>query len=341
MTIHLTRRQTLAAFGAATAAAALPMPAFAKDKANVGVLRLTSHAPNFVAFERGYFAEEGLDVEFKIFAAAQPMAVAIASGDADFGVTAISGGLISLAEKGATKVIGGALQEAKGISGQILLASNKAYEEGVTSPKALKGRKIGITTAGSSFHYMAARMAEKDGVPASELRFTPLEKIPSIVSALKTGDIDAWAIQPSIGAGLVSSGAAKQIGLVADYLPDYQVTTVFTSSKIAADDKAKAQAFLRAFAKGAQAVNAALVEKSLSDGETKEILGMIHKYVFQDQPAEKAYAAIQNGPMQIAPDCALRMGSIRDQLDWFKSEGMVKAEVTMEMLVDPSFVKNV
>ena len=40
---------------------------------------------------------------------AQPMAVAIASGDVDYAVTAISGGLISLAQKGAIKVIGGAL----------------------------------------------------------------------------------------------------------------------------------------------------------------------------------------------------------------------------------------
>ena len=340
MTINLTRRQTLAAIGAASAAAGLPLPAFANDKVNIGILRLVSHAPSFVAFERGYFKEEGLDVEFKVFPAAQPMAVAIASGDADFGVTAISGGLISLAEKGATKVIGGALQEVKGVPGQVLIASNKAYDAGLTSAKALKGAKIGITTAGSSFHYMAARIAEANGIASSDLRFTPLEKVPSVIGAIKTGDVDAWAIVPNIGEGLVAAGAAKRIAYVADYLPDYQVTTVFTSSKIAAGDRPKAEAFLRAFSKGAKVVNAALLDKSLSEAETQEVLAMIHKYVYQDQPAEKAYASIQNGPMQIAPDCALRMNSIKDQLDWFKSENLVKPEITMDMLVDPSFVKN-
>ena len=77
------------------------------EKIAVGALRFTSHAANFVAFERGYFTEQGLEVEFKFFQAAQPMAVAIASGDLDFGVTAISGGLIHLAEKGALRVLGG------------------------------------------------------------------------------------------------------------------------------------------------------------------------------------------------------------------------------------------
>ncbi len=82
----------LTSFAGATAAA---------DKIAVGALRFTSHSASFVAFERGYFKQHGLEVEFKFFQAAQPMAVAIASGDVDFGVTAISGGLINLAEKGA------------------------------------------------------------------------------------------------------------------------------------------------------------------------------------------------------------------------------------------------
>ena len=109
----LDRRQTLGLIGGAAALPLVGTPAYAKTKINVGALRFTSHAPSFVALERGYFADAGLDVEFKFFQAAQPMAVAIASGDADYAVTAISGGLISLAEKGATKVIGGALSEEK------------------------------------------------------------------------------------------------------------------------------------------------------------------------------------------------------------------------------------
>ena len=93
----LDRRQTLGLIGGAAALPLVGTPAYAKTKINVGALRFTSHAPSFVALERGYFADAGLDVEFKFFQAAQPMAVAIASGDADYAVTAISGGLISLA----------------------------------------------------------------------------------------------------------------------------------------------------------------------------------------------------------------------------------------------------
>ena len=68
------------------------------------------HAPLVIAKTQGYFAEAGLDVDFAFFQAAQPMAVAIASGDADFAVTAISGGLVWLARKDAVRVIAGALR---------------------------------------------------------------------------------------------------------------------------------------------------------------------------------------------------------------------------------------
>ena len=114
--IKLNRRKSLALIGGAAAASALPMPAIAMNrKIKVGALRFTSHSGSFIAFERNYFKDAGLDVEFEFFQAAQPMAVAIASGDIDYAVNAISGGLVSLAQKGAIKVIGGALSEEEGI----------------------------------------------------------------------------------------------------------------------------------------------------------------------------------------------------------------------------------
>src|SRR6056297_3030131 len=153
------RRQTMGLMGAA-AGTALAAPAIAMNKKiTVGALRFTSHSGSFIALERGYFEEAGLDVELRFFQAAQPMAVAIASGDVDYAVTAISGGLISLADKGAIKVIGGALSEEEGIEGQKILASDAAYQAGLTSPAGLDGKTFGITQAGSSFHYMGSKIA--------------------------------------------------------------------------------------------------------------------------------------------------------------------------------------
>ncbi|WP_424985862.1 ABC transporter substrate-binding protein [Microbulbifer sp. S227A] len=330
------RRGVLGLLGGAATLPMLGGPALANTKINVGALRFTSHAPSFVAFERGYFAEEGLDVEFKFFQAAQPMAVAIASGDADYAVTAISGGLVSLAEKGATKVIGGALSEEPGIDGQMILASNAAFEAGLTEAAMLDGKSFATTQAGSSFHYMGSKIA---GAENASVSFKPLQKVGAIIGAMKSGQVDAWTIVPHIGKALAGAGAVQHIGMVSDYIPDYQVTTVFTSAANAANERAKTEAFLRAFSKGADDFNAALVDKTAGDDAAEEMVTLIHKYVYTDRPYDKAAPSIRNGAMRINKGAALNMGSVEDQLGWFKSEGLIKNSITTETLVDPSYVE--
>ena len=83
--IALNRRKALALMGGTVAAAGLSTPALSQGrKITVGALRFTSHSASFIALQRDYFKEVGLDVELKFFQAATPMAVAIASGDVDY-----------------------------------------------------------------------------------------------------------------------------------------------------------------------------------------------------------------------------------------------------------------
>src|SRR5690625_4614716 len=56
----------------------------------IGMLKLTSSAPLFIALEKGYFEEEGIDAEAEWFEAAQPISVATAGGDVEVGATGIT-----------------------------------------------------------------------------------------------------------------------------------------------------------------------------------------------------------------------------------------------------------
>lgn len=324
---------------ALSSAAAFALPASAADKINIGILSLASHSPSIIAEAKGYFADQDLDVEFVSFQAAQPMAVAIASGDVDFGMTAISGGLISLADKGVVKIIGGALQETPEIDGQKILASKAAFDDGVKTPADLKGRSFGITTTGSSFHYMAHKIADKEGFDRSEIKVKPLQKVPAVIASLKSGQIDAWSIVPNIAGALTSGPEVVEIGRVSDYIDNYQVTTVFTSTANVTDKPDLVKRFLAGLSNGIADYNAALVDKTMSEEETAEIVAMIHNYVYSDQPVEKADPRIRAGAMRINENAALSMASVEDQLEWFKSEKLVPEGVTLEKLVDTSFVE--
>lgn len=331
------RRQALGLMGAAAATSTLAAPAIAANrKITVGALRFTSHSGSFIALERNYFADAGLDVELKFFQAAQPMAVAIASGDVDYAVTAISGGLISLAQKGAIKVIGGALSEEDGIDGQQILASDAAFKAGLTSPAGLGGKSYGVTQSGSSFHYVGSKIAKAEGV---EMKFKPLQKVGAVIGALKSGQIDAWNIVPHIAKPLAGSGAVHIIGKVSDYLPDYQVTTVFTSAKNASDERDMTQSFLAGFSKGVTDYNSTMIDKAGGQDGIDAMVDLIHKYVYADRPRDKAAPGIINGTMRLNEGAALNVASVKDQLDWFKSEGLVDGAVTLETLLDTSYVK--
>lgn len=330
------RRQTLGLIGAATATG-LAAPAIAQNrKVVIGALRFTSHAGSFVAAERDYFAEAGLDAELRFFQAAQPMAVAIASGDVDYAVTAISGGLISLADKGAIKVIGGALSEEPGIDGQKILASDAAFQAGLTSPAALDGKRFGMSTAGSSFHYMGSKVAQAEGADVS---FVPLQKVGAIIGALKSGQIDAWSIVPHIAKPLAASGAVHIIGNISDYLPSYQVTTVFTSTKAAEKERAQTSDFLAAFSKGVSDYNSAMIDKSGGQEGVDQMVDLIHKYVYTDRPLDKAAPSIINGTMRLNEGARLNVASVQDQLSWFQTEGLLDDDISLDTFVDPSYVE--
>ncbi|MCO6387032.1 ABC transporter substrate-binding protein [Aliihoeflea sp. 40Bstr573] len=334
--LSITRRT----FGALAAATMLMgAGAASAEPIKVGILSLTSHSPSIIAEGKGYFDEAGLEVEFVPFQAAQPMAVAIASGDVDFGLTAMTAGLVSLSERGAVKIIGGALQETAQIEGQKILVSKAAHEAGLTTPADLEGKRFGITTAGSSFHYMAHKIADKEGFERSTMELVPLNGVPAVIASLRSGQIDAWSIVPNIASGLVKSGDVFEIGSIAVYVEDYQVTTIFTSTEIAENNGELVEEFLAAFSKGADDYNAAFVDKTMSEEESAEIVAMIHEWVYTDRPLAEADPAIRAGAMRINENAKLNVASIEDQLEWFKSENLVPQDASIENLVDTSFVE--
>ncbi len=333
------RRQSLFILGGGLAASALAAPAIAQNRSiKVGALRFTSHSASFIALERGYFTDAGLNVELEFFQAAQPMAVAIASGDVDYAVTAISGGLISLADKGAIKVIGGALKEEAGIDGQQILASDAAFQAGLTDPAMLDGKTFAVTQSGSSFHYMGSQIAMAEGI---DLTFKPLQKVGAIIGAMRSGQVDAWSIVPHIAKPLAGSGAVHIIGTIQEYIPNYQITTAFTSANNASDERSQTEDFLTAFSKGIDDYNSTMIDMAGGDAGVDEMVDLIHKYVYTDRPRDKAAPSIINGTMRLSPKAALDVSSVQNQLSWFQSEGLVDESITLDTLVDSSYVEQI
>ena len=106
-----------------------------------------------------------------------------------------------------------------------------------------------------------------------------------------------------------------------------------------ADKKELVKRFLAAFSKGADDFNAALVDKTAGDAAAEEMVKLIHKYVYVSRPYEKAAPSIRNGAMRINKNAKLNLTNVKDQLAWFQSENLVSKNITIDTVVDSSFVE--
>ena len=135
------------------------------------MLKLTSSAVLFLGVEKGYFKEFGVEPELVYFQAAQPIAVALASGDIPVGATGLTAGLYNIVAGGVRIwIVADKGREWPNHNLTALVVRKDLYDGGVRSMRDLKGKKIGVTQIGSTFHYNVGRYLEKEGLGARRRR---------------------------------------------------------------------------------------------------------------------------------------------------------------------------
>jgi NitT/TauT family transport system substrate-binding protein len=305
-------------------------------KAKVGVLRLSSSAPVFIAQDRGYFRDAGLDIELKFFDAAQPIAVATTSGDIDFGITAFTAGLYNLAGKGTLKVIGGMSREKAGYSLIGYFASNNAYAAGLKTPKDLAGKRIAVTQTGSSFHYSLGLLADKYGFKLADMKVLPLQSLSNAAAALKGETVDAALLPVSTARTLMDADGAKLLGWVGDETP-WQLGAVFASPKTLTN-KVLVTRLLAALSRADREYHDVILA-SVADGKapinekTKPLLEIIAKYT--NLPIEQ----VVGNCAYIDPDGKLDVKNVANQIGWLQEQGFVDKGFTVDAILAKDYVK--
>lgn len=314
----------------------LAAPVRASEKLRIGVLRLASSGPIFIALDKNYFAASGLDVELTFFDAAQPIAVATVAGDVDIGVTGLTAGFYNLAGKGALRIIGAQSREEPGYHLIAYLASNRSYAEGLKSLVALPSHSVAITQVGSTFHYSLGLLGQKLGFPLSTIRLVPLQSMPNEASALKGGQVDAALIPATIAMPMVARGEAHLLGWVGDETP-WQLGAIFAAARTIVERRAAVTAFIAAYRRGARDFYDAFLAKG-ADGQSHEgpqtaaLLAVMAKYIGQ------APERVREGIPYVDPEGRLMVDDIYHQVAWYQVEGLVDKGVDARTILDLSFI---
>ena len=307
----------------------------AAENVKIGTVKTAGGGPLYIAQERGYFAAEGVPAELVFFESSQPGAVAAVTGAIDIGMMSTTGGLYSLAGQGALRIIAGAAREVPGVHYFAYLASGRAYEAGLKSPKDLAGHAVAITQIGSPIHYILGLLADKYQFDLKSTRLLPLQSIPNAMSAVIGGEADATVLpmQPTFPA-MIQKGDLRVVGWVGDETP-WQVYAAFTATKTADQRSDTVARFLRAYRKGVRDYHDAFTGPGEipRDGPTAtDIVAIIAKYT------GLTVEDVKLGVPYYDPDARLDVKDILHQIAWYKSQGMVKPEVNGDQIIDKRYV---
>lgn len=303
----------------------------------VGVLKLTSSAPIFVGMEKGFFKEFGAEPELVYFQAAAPIATALAAGQLDVGATGLTAALYNIVLGGEKLwIVADKGREWPGYPLVAIVAQKELWDAGtLRSVKDLKGKRIGVTQIGSTFHYHIGNILEKDGLSLADVKIVPLQAMPATMEALKGRQVDAILVPQPFPGAAEAQGFGKIVAWAGDLYP-WQIATIFYSGRFAAD-RARAVAFMKGYVKASRYYHdAALVQKDgrLAPGANyDEVVQITAKYTGARPEIIKLGFPFQdrNGRL-LVPD-------IERQMAWWAANGFIKKPLPLRSVVDTSFVE--
>jgi NitT/TauT family transport system substrate-binding protein len=198
----------------------------------------------YVAQEKGYFGEAGLDVTITPGTATVDVLKLVAGGRAEFGVGDFTGTVITVAKE-KLPVTAVAMVHQKSLAAIVTLA-----EKGITRPADLVGRQI-ADQAGSTNQLMFPAYAKAAGIDPGAVRFVPAQP-PALPQLLASGQVDGIG-QFVVGTPLIEKAAQGRKAVVlpySDVLPGLYGNALVTSKDLAARNPTLVRRFRDALVKG-------------------------------------------------------------------------------------------
>jgi len=303
----------------------------ATEKVKVGYSPVVSTAGIFIAQDRGYFKELGLDVELVPFnSSSAPMNILLAKGTLDVGAGNITAGLFNADNAGARiRIVADKGHVEKNHSYLALLVRADHVASGrYKSLKDLKGFKFGLTALGGVSQEIATeRFLKAGGLTLKDIQFEKMSYA-EMNLALKNRSLDAAVQLEPFVTHAATSGTARMIAPLYDVYPD-QVSAALFYSDAFAGRKDAAVRFLAAYLKGVRDYRAAM-----SGGRNrKEIVSILKRYtsIDSDEVWEKMI------PVGLDPEGRINTDALKSDLEWYAGKDYISKVPDLSRIIDNTF----
>lgn len=293
----------------------------------VGQVPVTIYAPLFIAKEKGYFAEEGMNVELLPVDSGNDTVVQTAAGNFDVAGGGIGAAMLNAVARGIEFEIVAPLHTELPPLTSPFVVSKARFDSGeLTTMADFAGKKVSTNARGAATEYWLWSALQQGGLdfPDVEVLGVPFR---DTVAALESGSLDGGIL----GEPLVT--LAEDKGLVArvsqDFIEGMTPTYIYFNTDWSAANPELAQGFVRAYLRGARDLNGA----SWSDPEN---LAIIEKYT--KVPADVVGRANRS---YHDPNGGIPIEDILTLQDFFRSQGELNYDENIDLtqFVNTSYVE--
>ena len=273
----------------------------------LGIMGSIDAVPLVIAQEKGYFKEEGINLELQIFNAAKDRDAALQANELD-GV---------LADEVAISIYQNSEIDMKitgSTNGSWTLVAGK--DSGVTSVEDLKGKKVGISEK-TMIDYLAYYIATTNGMEGSDIEKVAIPAMPARLEALRNNQIDAAILPAPFNDTAVSEGGVE---ITKIYNKDIMISvTAFLQDVINSNEEA-IKGFYRAYSKSINYLN---------ETDIKEYEDVIIKTV--------GYPEEMRGKIQIPEFTENYLPTaerVQKVFDWSKDNGIIEKELNAKDIIN-------
>jgi NitT/TauT family transport system substrate-binding protein len=214
--------------------------AYALDK-----VRLGKAVPNSFAFstaevgtEAKIFEQEGLEIEVTAFRGDAQLQQGLTAGSLDVGLG--SGPGLGFRAKGALSIGVAAMY---GAPANLALAL--PYDTPVKTVGDLKGKRIGVTTAGSLTDWLVRELSRQQGWGSDGIKIMALGQMQARLAAIQRGELDGMVIEAATGYELEEAGKARNFMLFGDIAKDFYTHVIFSTDDVVDNRPDLLRRFLR------------------------------------------------------------------------------------------------
>jgi NitT/TauT family transport system substrate-binding protein len=193
----------------------------------VGVVPVVDVAPLYLGIDKGFFEEEGLEVEPVVAQGGAAIIPAVVAGDQEIGFSNVVSLMLGQTQDLPVKIISQGIQATDDPENDTAAIAVKGDSD-IQEPADLEGKTIAINTLNNISQLTVTAALDGEGVDTSTLHFVEVP-LPDMVGQLEAGQIDAAGlVEPFVTTGK----NAGQRMIIYDRVatePEMTVATYFTS----------------------------------------------------------------------------------------------------------------